>query len=173
MWQDLTSMEPLAQSDTLDVASVAAASAAIRDLCGWHIAPVRTQTFVVDEPLGRPDVFLPTLRLVEITGVSVLGVALTADELAALDWSSQGYLSRGPGCRWPTRRRSVLITARHGYDRTPANVAQVCLALAGRVASTPAGLARRQVGQRSEEYLRGIHESELATLAPYRIPPGA
>ena len=170
MWQDLTSMEPLAPSDTLDVAS---ASAAIRDLCGWHIAPVRTQMFVVDEPLGRVDVFLPTLRLVEITGVTVEGVAFTADELAALDWSSQGYLSRGPGWRWPTRRRSVEITVRHGFDRTPPNVAQVCLALAQRVASTPAGLARRQVGQRSEEYLRGIHEAERATLAPYVIPVSA
>ncbi len=170
MWQALGSLEPLAVSDSVDVN---AASAAIRDHCGWHIAPVRTQTFVVDEPLGRPDVFLPTLRLVEITAVKVEGVDLTEEQLTALDWSSQGYLSRGQGWRWPTRRRSVEITVRHGYDRTPANVAQVCLALAGRVASTPAGLARRQVGQRSEEYLRGIHESELVTLAPYVIPVSA
>lgn len=170
MWQELASLEPLVVSSSLDVQS---ASGAIRDLCGWHIAPVRTQTFVVDEPLGRPDVFLPTLRLVEITAVQVDGVDLTVDELAALDWSSQGYLSRGLGWRWPTRRRSVEITVRHGYARTPPNVAQVCMALAGRMASTPAGLARRQVGQRSEEYLRGLHESELATLAPYVIPASA
>ena len=170
MWQDLTSMEPLAPSDTLDVAS---ASAAIRDLCGWHIAPVRTQMFVVDEPLGRVDVFLPTLRLVEITGVTVEGVAFTADELAALDWSSQGYLSRGPGWRWPTRRRSVEITVRHGYTAAPASVAAVVLGLAKRMATTPAGLVRQQVGQRSEEYVRGMHQSDLEALAPYVIPVSA
>lgn len=168
MWQALASLAPLAPSSTLDVES---ASGAIRDLCGWHIAPVRTQTFVVDEPFGRRDVFLPTLRLVDLTAVKVEGVDLTAEELAALDWSSRGYLARG--MRWPTRRRSVEITVRHGYDRTPANVAQVCLALAERMGSSPAGLARQQVGQRSEEYLRGLHQAELSTLAPYVIPVSA
>lgn len=170
MWQELVDLEPLTASGNLDVRS---ASAAIRDHCGWHIAPIRTQTFVVDEPLGRADVFLPTLRLLEITGCKVEGVELTEEQLAGLDWSSKGYLSRGLGWRWPTRRRSVEITVRHGFPAAPANVAQVCLGLASRMASTPAGLVRRQVGQRSEEYLRGMHQSDLDTLAAYVIPVSA
>lgn len=170
MWQELDDLDPLVISQTADVDS---ASAAIRDLCGWHIAPIVEQTFIVDEPLGRADIFLPTLRLLEITAVKVDGVALDAEELAALDWSSRGYLSRGNGGRWPTRRRSVEITVRHGWAATPASVSQVCLALAQRMGTAPAGLVRQQVGQRSEEYLRGLHESELASLAPYVIPPAA
>lgn len=170
MWQELAALEPLAPSDSVDVES---ASAAVRDRCGWHIAPVRTQTFVVDEPGGRADVFLPTLRLVEITAVKVAGVDLTVDELAALDWSSRGYLSRGGGWRWPARRRSVEITVRHGYPEAPASVAAVVLGLAKRMATTPAGLVRQQVGQRSEEYVRGMHQSDLEALAPYVIPVSA
>lgn len=170
MWQELADLEALALSETLDVDS---ASAAVRDRCGWHIAPVVTQTFVVDEPLGRADIFLPTLRLVEVTAVTVEGIDLTVDELAALDWSSRGYLSRGGGWRWPARRRSVEITVRHGYPAAPASVAAVVLGLAKRMATTPADLVRQQVGQRSEEYLRGMHQSDLDALAPYVIPVSA
>lgn len=170
MWQELDDLGPLVVSETVDVES---ASAAIRDLCGWHIAPVVEQTLLIDEPMGRADIFLPTLRLLEVTAVTVEGVALDVDQLAAVDWSSRGYLGRGNGGRWPTRRRSVEVTVRHGWPAPPASVARVCMALAQRMGASPAGLVRQQVGQRSEEYLRGLHASELADLAPYVIPVSA
>lgn len=166
-WQDID-LPPFVEHPPagLDVVS---ASDAIRAICGWHIAPVITEVFVVDDPFGRPDIYLPTLHIQQVTACTVAGVALTPAELADLDWSSAGYLGRGQGKTWPTRRRSVTVTVQHGYTRVPPVLAAMATELAGRMLS-PAGLVQQTSGQRSETYQRGLIESDLAVLDRYLLP---
>jgi hypothetical protein len=159
-----------------------AATARIRNICGWHIWPKLEQTFTVNEPGGGPDLFLPTLLVHSVVSCTVNGVALTEDELAGLDWSSAGYLGRGSyqvdngyvyetAARWPTKRRSVVITIEHGYDEKPHELVELAVALASRASSDPSGRVVTSVttGGKSESYAVAPYESELPILDPYRI----
>lgn len=154
---------------TLDVDG---ASAAIRGYCGWHVWPSLTETLVLDGP-GAPVVVVPTLHLTAVTamaetprGTGQSPVTVDVDEL---EWSRSGWVRRSSGC-WTARARGISITVTHGHDGPPpADVAQVCLALAKRAQGNPGGLRRMQVGQRAEDYAgSGLLMDEKSALDQYR-----
>src|SRR5699024_4352297 len=79
------------------------ATRAVRRYCHWHVAPVVSETIVLDGE-GGSLLMLPTLRVQSIEAVRVNGTALDVDDL---EWSEKGMVRRR---RWPNRFRSIEVT---------------------------------------------------------------
>lgn len=94
--------------------------AEVRGYCGWHIAPQVTETFVIDG--SGSSIFIPTLRLVSVTALTVDGVVLTSEQLSGLDWSASGIIT---GQRTSRRPRSVTATVTHGYESCPGDLVAI------------------------------------------------
>lgn len=161
----------LSASDPRLVEVLAGASNAIRRYCGWHVAPVVEEEFVLDGPGGRV-LALPTLRLVEVLAASDSGRALDA---GTLEWSHDGTI-RG---YWHDRFRGVRITARHGFESAP-EIKQMVLAACSRALSSPSGATREQAGALSVSWATvapgvsgglALMGHELALLEGYRLEP--
>lgn len=149
-----------------------AAERMVRNYCGWHIAPVVTQRLVLDGS-GSKSLFVPSLRVLNITACSVGEQELDVDEL---EWSGDGFLRRS--CGWPDRLRSVKLTLEHGFTTAP-DVAEIVMEIAARAASSMGGRTRESAGGVSISnaltapgvsggVVLMAHEKEA--LASYRIP---
>lgn len=92
----------------------------VREYCGWHIAPVVTETVVLDGP-GCDILTLPTQRLVDIEDVTNDGSPVDV----AGDWSRAGIV-RG---RWTNKFRGVTAVITHGYEDWPADLLGVLVDL--------------------------------------------
>ena len=125
---------------------LAAAEAAVRAYCGWHIAPVRTDTVTVDGS-GAQVLPLPTMALRNVESVDENGQPVT---LADMQWSASGFLHRPVG--WTSNLRGVEVTFSHGYDDVPLEVQAVVLSVAARAAASPDGITRTQVGSVSVSF---------------------
>lgn len=150
--------------------ALAAASLAIREHCGWHIAPVVDQ---VQYAGGRDTVFLPTRKLTEIVSVVNDGTVLDA---GALDFDEDTGQVFGP--RWSTRRRGLVIAYRHGLDAVPATIKDLTLQVAARALGSPLGIVREQslassiVWATTAAGVAGgtvLMQHEQDALAPYRL----
>lgn len=126
-------------SASRDADYLAAAEAAVRSYCGWHIAPVFAENLVLDGTGGR-SLFVRTLRLVSVTAAEVDGVVI---DPATLEWSEAGYV-RAPGV-WVDKLRSVKLTVTHGFEAVP-DVAEIVRAVAARASASPTGVVREQAG---------------------------
>jgi hypothetical protein len=148
----------------------AAACAAVRAYCGWHVAPVVTEDVVLDGN-GSSLLTLPTLRLTDLT-ITNDGTLVTDPE-----WSQAGMV-RTSGC-WTSKFRGISATMTHGFETCPDEVLQVAkdmAAAASRVGASGmvAGPYQVQYGQTSagaEGGSVGISGEQARRLAPYRIPP--
>lgn len=109
------------------------ASEAVQEYCGWHIAPVLTETVIVDGT-GTQIQTLPTLGLVSVETVSENGVSF---DPAYLDWSTNGVLEKRRGGYWTARRRGVVTGITHGLTAAPGWVKTLICAAAGRAFYTP------------------------------------
>lgn len=143
------------------------AEATVRAHCGWHIAPPRTETLVLDGS-ASPVLTLPTLHLTDVSAVAVDGVALIAGTEFA--WSSSGYLLRLAEAVWPWKPRSIVVTITHGHPTAPPEVASVVQAIAARMGSNTAGLASKTAGPFSETYATEMFGYERAALDRHRLP---
>lgn len=143
----------------VDPADWLAACDEVRALCGWHVAPVVTETITVDSD-GGPLLVLPSLRVVDVTSVSIAGA-----EVAAPAWSSHGVIR---GC-WPAGQRNVAVTLAHGFDRAPAGL----VALAKQFLTNPlapgARVASRTRGPFAESYFDS-GSPEQRVIDRYRLP---
>ena len=148
-----------------------AAEAAVRRYCGWHIAPVITQELVLDSP-GVRTVFLPSLKVLNITEFSVCGVTQNVD---ALEWSENGFV-RSPRV-FPDRLRGISVTFEHGFESVH-EVAQIVQAIADRDLASPKGVVRERAGQVSVDYSQvapgvaggvALLAHEMAILDKYRL----
>lgn len=153
---------------------LAGASQAIRRYCGWHIGPVVSEPLTLDGP-GGDVLVLPTLRLVNVESLTVLGESV---EVADLEWSANGEVRRA--C-WPTRWRSVVIGISHGFDDY-ADVKQVLQQVVGNAISSPLGATSEQAGQLAVSWSTtapgvsgglSLLDRDLAVLNMYRLPGGA
>lgn len=160
--------------------ALAAASAAVRGYCRWHIYPEVTETLVLDG-MGGGVLLLPTLRLSAITALSETQrgqdqtpVSLTP--ASDLEWSAAGMVWRHDGRCWTRRARGISITITHGYDEIPAEITSIVLDVAKRGLSNPNRLSAITVGSRSEQYAGsnssrgpgGLFLDEMSKLDPYR-----
>lgn len=140
--------------------NLAAAVADIRGRCGWHIAPVRTETLTLQAAGGV--VILPTLRA---TGaVVVIGdTTLSADEYdlqpGFLRLQSYGYPSSWCG--------DVTVTLTHGYDSLPADLKRVALSMADQ--GTSPGGRLKSAGPFTYEFPEGSEDA--AVIDRYRLAP--
>lgn len=147
----------------------AAAADAIRAYCGWHVAPVITETIVRDGN-GRSTLVLPSRRIVDVLSVKVDGTDVTK----TVRWSEAGMLE---GMLFPRRFRAVEVTLEHGFEAADA-VVGVMERAARRFATDPT-LRSQSVGGASVSYFGGgsglshlLTVDEMAALEPYRITWG-
>lgn len=150
-----------------------AAMGAIRRYCGWHIAPVISQTLILDGS-GRQVLLLPTLRLKSVEAVKEHGRAVPLD---GIEWSHKGILRRRT--RWTDRLRGVEVSLHHGFDDTP-QLSALVVSVAERARASPAGVVSESAGAvniRFSTFGSGaagavaLMEHEYALLDQYRLPP--
>lgn len=87
---------------------------AIRDYCGWHVWPARTETMKLDGEGGRV-LTLPTMLVEDIAEIREHGTAIDA---AAYEWSRTGDVKRVAGC-WTRRWRGIEVDLTHGSAAIP------------------------------------------------------
>lgn len=146
---------------------VSVAEGAIRDYCGWHIAPIREQTFALDGG-GKRRLLLPTMRLREVVSVYADGRNITSRVRA----SESGVIEAGE--RFPCGLSSVVVLISHGYnpDEVPA-VQGVIASAASRFADSLGNIVQSQTaGGSTVTFFAGsesLLSSEKAKLDPYRL----
>lgn len=157
---------------------LAAATERVRNYCGWHIAPVITETVEID---GASPLILPTLRLVQIVSIADADDATRTVDLSTLRVGSSGVIAirrdTAYDLRWWLRAR-VVVTMKHGHDSAPdaedvvMNMVERAQAraksglLAGAV-QHQAGPFGTTLGSASGIYLT---DDDKATLDHYRFP---
>lgn len=147
------------------------ASQAVRDWCGWHVAPVM-QCEWTGQGEGR-QMLLPCLSVRSIASIAVNGAELAAD---AYEWRPSGVVRLAAGC-FPPAWRSVEAVFYAGVDATGAIGAAVAQIAANALAAAP-GVRAERIGTASVDYNQtasgvsgGIRllASDLDLLAPYRL----
>lgn len=156
------------------------ATALVRAWCGWHIAPVRTETITVSPAVPGYLLGLPSTYVTDVASVTDPGgTVLVAD--TDFTWSTAGYLVRLAAPYWPQYwRGGVQVTLTHGYEATPPEVAAVIMAVASRAQKSPDGVTRAQEGLVVEAYSQtspgaaggvALLPHEKDQLRSYRVPP--
>lgn len=148
-------------------AALEEATAHLRDLCGWHIAPMLRHIVHV-EPLGEV-VQLPTLHLDTIHGITRDGTTLTA-------WGTAVHAGR-VRVAGATYGHELAADITHGYETVPPALRRLAVLVAVRAEASRLGVTREQIGQHSVSFtLTGpqsaggllVLDTEQATLDPYR-----
>lgn len=152
-----------------------AALEAVRNYCGWHIAPVLSETIRLRSP-DRVVFFLPTRNLVTVESVTQLGETV---DLGTMTAEVDGEVRRVLGYRYTFCNEPLTVTFTHGYEVLPSEVAQVVMSLTKRSLESPAsGRSVTQVGQvQSTTYAthRGalpLFDEDMRVLDKYRTFPG-
>jgi hypothetical protein len=155
-----SSMTPATDADRL-----LQAESLVRDHCGWHIAPVREDATYTTHDAQCGRIYLPTLRLVDVTEITLNGAALDVDLFV---WDEAGWLEPKSGY-WPhgPRGAALVVTFDHGFEDVPPSVERSVQAIAARGVSNQGGIKRQQVGPFFTDYGLLVDDSEKASLAPY------
>lgn len=139
--------------------TVAAAAGAVRSECGWHIAPIVTETLTVDTD-GGPILMLPTLALVSVSEVRDM-TRDTPTVLTGWQMSAAGMLSRPGG--WPWGLSAVEVDCTHGYESCPPELLPTVVERMDR------RVMQESLGSRSVSYAPDDGGS-AAVLARYKLP---
>lgn len=129
----------------------------IEHFCGWHIAPVRTETLILDGPQS-PVLQIPSLMVRDVVSVTENGKPVDPDEY---DWSPDGLLARR-GRSWTGRYRGVVVELEHGYEQVPGDLIATVAKLVARADAAPAGETSIRIGERSAAY----ESSRVTQVAP-------
>lgn len=148
-----------------------AANRAIRAYCGWHVAPIITETLTLDGN-GDRTLLLPSLRIREIITATSDGVDVT-DRVRV---SKRAGMIEIGGC-WSRKLGGIEIELEHGYelDEVP-DVAVLILNIAKR-ASSQRFVASQAVNGASVSYLTAggaplsvpLLQIEKDALEPYKL----
>lgn len=148
------------------------AHSAIRGACGWHVAPIITETLVLDGS-GGPSLLLPSLRVRSIASVTNDATDVTDN----VKYSRRtGVLTLASG--WSCDVGSIEITMTHGFtvEEVP-SVAGLIVTLTKRAAAS-SNVVQQGIGPASQRLATGrdggvlgvpLLESEHAILAPYKL----
>lgn len=118
-----------------DPNAILAAEDQVRDFCGWHVAPSRTETITVDGT-GTTTLVLPSTYVTAINSITEDGVVLAS---AYYSWSQNGIVDKLYGA-WTYKRRSIQVNLTHGYPTCPAAVRREVARLAAASYANPAPL---------------------------------
>lgn len=150
-----------------------AATAAVRNACGWHIAPSLELSGSLRSNGGR---FL-RLPCRHVTGVSELVARHGADLMPMCQWDEDGLIELDQPIEPGLAAVRFRVTAGYRADEIPVVVAVISQA-ARRAASVPGGYVRSEsVNGASVSYALGssgapavsLLPDELSALAPFMI----
>ena len=116
---------------------------------------------------GGLRLFLPHRDLRAVSAVSIDGVALTADELAALVVYPHGMVKRYAG--W-TYEAAITVTYTHGdYDPIPVDLKQAMILLA-QWAIVPKNLRQNAIGESTDVgFLRNSYATVDGKIGPLEV----
>ncbi|WAC65179.1 hypothetical protein OVA14_07200 [Agrococcus sp. SL85] len=146
---------------------LAAASRAIRDHCGWHIAEREAITLRHRGPFTS-RLWLPAMEVASIDTATVDDVTY---DVATVDFDPDTGWTSLVGRRW-----DVTYTA--GHEDVPETITTLALHIAARALGSPLGITREQAGAVSVGHTlvapgasggTAILPHEAEQLAPYRI----
>ena len=106
----------LDSDDPETVRQLAAAVAAARRYCGWHVTPVVTNQSVTMDGPGNRILALPTLQLGSVTSIREDGITLN---LADLQVSARGVVLKTDGTFWTDKLGGIVAVFTHGYSAAP------------------------------------------------------
>lgn len=151
--------EPLVAAPAgVDADAWAAACAAVRAYCGWHIAPSVTEDVTVDGSGGNIQL-LPTLHLTALTSITNDGTAVTDPE-----WSEAGMV-RG---NWTQKLRGVTANMTHGFAVCPPELLPVLRAIVN--GSSLGGASSVTSGTHQVQFEQALSNTQhRATLDLYRM----
>lgn len=142
-----------------------AATRAIRDYCGWHIAtrePVRYRRVIP----YHDQVWLPAMQIESIDEAHMNGATL---DPATIEFDHDTGWTSLSG-----RRVDIKFTA--GFEHVPADLVTLTLELAAGALGSPLGISREQAGGVSVTFTRtsgallvGPAGADVARLAPYKL----
>lgn len=183
---DLVKLPPLADAETIaqwadDVDDadprlkllMNGASKAVRNHCGWHVAPVVRETLKITDHYGggRLDVLARSGHLRDVTAVRVDGRPVSGfawDESGAI-WA--GRLSSGP--------HRIEVDVEHGYHLSEVpDLAAVVVQVSVLALASPKGAIREQAGQVAITWSQtqigvsgglSLLDRDLATINGYRL----
>lgn len=149
--------------------TIAAASAAIRARCGWHVYPSMSCRATLDAD-GSRSLWLPTTNL---TGVSSLEVG--GEAVSGYKWSRLGQVI--PADRVAPGPQAAEAEYSAGFDELPADVAATVAGAVVRSVAMSYGVASESAGGVSISYASGaayggagvsLTDADLVAVAPYR-----
>lgn len=150
-----------------------AAHGAIRNYCGWHVAPIITETITLDGSGGR-TLLLPSKRIVNLLTVTSDG----ADVTDKVSTSKRAGIIEIDGA-WSCKLGGITVELEHGYlaDEVP-EVAGLIVTLTKRAKDAGRTVASQGVGPANIRYITGsdgaapgvpLFAQEKETLDPYRL----
>lgn len=141
-----------------------AATSAIREYCGWHIATMQAVKLVRRFP-SCEQLYLPAMQIGGVTAATLDGRVLTADDLAAVEFD--------PITGWTSLSgRSVSVTFNAGYVSVPADLKLLVLELCAGALGSPLGITREQAGGVSVTLDRAsgaLLEHDELRLVPHKL----
>lgn len=181
---------PLNEFDTASAELyLAAASLAIRNVCGWQVWPQLVDDELLVEGRGGRHLMLPASRVADVSSVVLHWQNADDTELdpTAYRWTRAGLITLfptstssfwGPGAlvwdeacagyTWPFRQNAATITATHGLVNNPIDLKLFACQLAGRAFASPLPIGRQQAGQ---ILIAGPTPRPDGTLAGIEISP--
>ena len=176
-------LPPIISEDTLNEATgnawagdvrlataIEAASAAIRNECGWHITP-SLECVAYLSPNGKVAK-LPANLVTEIISVSEDGRDLNPGDFEA---RHDGLMRRANFRNWSKKWDGIRVTYVAGYETAP-ELQSIAINLVEAALTTPTGVASESAGGVSISYKTAAMTvtaatlgSMKSTLAPYRL----
>lgn len=160
-------------ADPMLSTTISAASAAIRDYCGWHVAPAAT--CIAGCYGGSRLLHLPFRAVSSITKIEENGVELDPSTYA-LDPRGLGEIARKGGFFWcGLGWNTITVTAVAGYDLTAVPMlTQAVVQLVSSAMAGPLGVKEEHAGQVGITYANAgggvtMTSAVCACLAPYRV----
>lgn len=151
-------------------ATLEAASAAIRDYCGWHVSPSLECSYV-----GNGDgrlLMLPAMGVSSVDSLTVSGYVVPTN---AYEWTGAGMVRLRSGM-FPKEWRSVECEYTAGFDS--AAVVQVAVQVASNALAAAPGVSSERAGNVSITYNQtgsgitggvSLLSRDMESLAPYRL----
>lgn len=126
--------------------------AAMVGYCGWD--PLEN---LVEQPLvlsgdGRRELFLPSLRVTDVSAVTVDGIedTLTIGNGNDIGWEENGILTWNRRGVWPWGQRNITVTYSSGWGATSAAVLRAALkSMSKRMPAVEGGIGTRKMGTAS------------------------
>lgn len=125
-----------------------AAHGAVRNYCGWHVAPVVTETITLDGSGGR-TLLLPSKRVVSLLSVQSDGVDVTD----AVSVSKRAGMIEIDGV-WSCKLAGIEVEVEHGFsaEEVP-DVAGLIVTLTKRARDAGRTIAAQAVGAANVRYI--------------------